>query len=147
MKMDRTAPVKVQSRAKTFSRAVKLLTKPLLMISPCPKSTDLAPLVRQLLSETARGRTGLHEYVTAYQLFRRMPPDLRKRLASKLARPGRGAGEYHSGASAIAKACSGIRTELDVDSIDTGDVIFQTRKNSGAVASSRVCTLYRLRRE
>jgi len=142
-----SSPAKGQTKSKkSFSPAVLRLGRQLRKISRPLKPADLEPMIRQLLAEASKGKGRFPQFVTGYQLFRRMPSSLRKRLISASAPPGKGAGKHYSAASIIATTCKRLKNELDQDYLDTRDLVFQTRTIRDALGGSPVCGVYRLRR-
>lgn len=99
--------------------------------------------VRKILSSTATGKGKRPQYVTAYQIFRRLPFTIRVQLVDERGKPGKGSGNEFAAASVVAKACQQM-PDVQIRYLDTEGIIFETGTNRTAKAGYQVCAIYRL---
>ena len=104
---------------------------------------DIQSYVRKILSRTATGKGRRPQYVTAYQIFRRLPPAIRKQLVAERGKPGKDSGNEFAAASVVAMACK-VMPDVHIRRLDTEGIIFETGINRVAKAGYQVCAIYRL---
>jgi hypothetical protein len=104
---------------------------------------DLVDEVRDILSRAAAGKGRHPQYVTAYQIFRRLPFKMRQRLIDERGKPGKDSGNYFAAASVVAKTCQ-LMDDVIIRHLDTEHIYFQTGTNRTAKAGYQVCGIYRL---
>jgi len=105
---------------------------------------EVVQAIRKVLETAATGRGRYPQYITAYQIFDRLPVAMRAALIGQYGRSGEGAGSWSSAAKHIAnliKAMSGIETSY----LDTRGLEFRVGEERRR-AGYKVCGLYRLSR-
>ena len=107
------------------------------------KVADIQTQVITILSQAAKGRGKKPQYVTAYQIFRRLPVAIRNQLIQERGKPGKGGGNEFAAASLVAKACQTV-PNIIIRYLDTDGLIFETGKTRTARAGYKVCAIYRL---
>jgi hypothetical protein len=103
---------------------------------------DIVDDVRTILAGTAIGKGQKPQYVTAYQIFRRLPFAIRHRLVAERGKPGEGSGNEFAASGVVAKACQLINAHVRY--LDTEGITFETGTNRTAKAGYQVCAIYRL---
>jgi len=106
---------------------------------------DIRSDVRRILASAATGKPvgWKPQYVTAYQIFRRLPSAIRHRLVAERGKPGKGSGNEFAAASVVAMACRGM-PDVRIRRLDTEGITFETGTNRIAKAGYKVCGIYRL---
>lgn len=111
---------------------------------------ELASAIRVVLAAAAKGRASEGEagsfpqYLTAYQILRRLPEPLRQALINEYGEPGKRAGRHFTAVSRVAQVAREI---ADHDYLDAKELTFEYDEDEKPVDSgTRVVGLYRLRR-
>lgn len=109
----------------------------------------MTPLQQEILDVLRSAQTGksnppVPHFLTAYQILQRLPTQRDVLLATR-PKPGEGAKAYWSAASEVQNALRGLRSQVDVDFIDTRGMAFVVDKREFR-AGYPVVALYRLKR-
>lgn len=104
---------------------------------------DIQTYVRKILSRTATGKGRRPQYVTAYQIFRRLPAAIKSQLIAERGKPGGKNGNEFTAVSVVAMACK-IMPDVHIRRLDTEGITFETGKNMVASPGYQVCAIYRL---
>lgn len=106
---------------------------------------ELAAAISRVLASAAKGKGAHPQYLTAYQILRRLPTALQQVLINEYGEPGKGAGRHFSAVSRVAQVA---RTVADEPSyLDAQELSFEYADGEAPVGGgSRVVGLYRTRR-
>jgi hypothetical protein len=93
----------------------------------------------------SNGRSGPNpHFLTAYQILRRLPDDVRQALIEQYGEPGRGSGRHFTSVSRIAQVARDI---ADYDYMDAKELAFEYDDDEALVdGGNRVIGLYRAKR-
>jgi hypothetical protein len=109
--------------------------------------SDITDQVRDVLGHAARGKGDRPNFLTAYQIFARLPEETKARLiAERGSIGGRGSGEASSAANIVAQAAQQLTPDVVVDYLDTHEIVLQINGET-VVPGGEVCAVFRLRDE
>lgn len=105
---------------------------------------DIMPNVLKVLVDARKGKGRSPCWLTAYQIFLRLPYDMQTRLEKERGRMGKDSGRPFAAATVIAMACKRLKSEkkADLDYLDTGDLEICAGKRQ-VRPSFQVCGIYR----
>jgi hypothetical protein len=104
----------------------------------------LVTSILDVLASASKGRGPLPHYLTAYQIFHRLPDALRDALVAEYGEPGRGAGKHFTAVSRIAQVA---RDVAEYDFLDSQGLTFETDLPEDAASGAPVVGIYRMRRD
>jgi hypothetical protein len=110
------------------------------------ETSDIQPDVEDVLRNKVAWYKNLSEkgFVTAYQIFQRLPPVLQQRLEQEYGQKGgSGAGVPFSAATRVAQVAAAI-DGIQVQWIDTGGLAFDVGNPEDVGAGYRICAVFRL---
>lgn len=103
----------------------------------------LATAVLDVLAQAAKGKGTHPHYLTAYQILKRLPDDLRVALVAEYGEPGRGAGKKFTAVSRVAQVA---RDVAEYDYLDARGLAFELDEGEEIAAGYPVIGVYRARR-
>ena len=104
--------------------------------------SDITDAVANVLHHASRGDGDRPNFLTAYQILDRLPPDIRDRLIEERTLGGQGAGVSYSAASIVSDA-AGMLPSIVVEYIDTRGMEMQVA-GQGITTGFPVSAIYRL---
>lgn len=109
------------------------------------ESSVLVPHVTRVLLNAAHGKGNPNEvaFLTAYQIFKRVPGAVQDALRNEYGASGREAGHPFGPASRLAQVADQI-PGIEKVYLDTGDLAFDVAQSADVEAGYRLCALFRL---
>jgi hypothetical protein len=103
-------------------------------------STELENAIAKVLKEASKDPGGAPSYLTAYQILRRLPGELRNALVATYAPAGKGADSNYSAATRVGHAAGKIAEIVHLDSRDLNfDVGSEVQLVEGGSPKVRLC--------
>jgi hypothetical protein len=106
--------------------------------------SEIKKEVRNVLLHAARGKGTRPNFLTAYQIFDRLPPDIKARLiAERGAIGGQHSGAQYTAASVVSQAAELLGPDVVIEYLDTQNLAVQVNGNT-ITPGNGVCAVYRL---
>jgi hypothetical protein len=104
---------------------------------------DIVDQVRSVLQNANRGKGDIPNYLTAFQILERLPPQLRDQLIAERGIGGRGCGTSYAAPSVVSDAAEMLGEHVKIEYMDSTGVSVQVA-GQAVTPSNEVCALYRL---